>query len=686
MNSREDASHSGFSKKSTLVAGVCLAIVSGGIALFFCFSQLESRRVEVMRSYEQNVSSWLKEAVQAVDLWNADTKELRLRVSEADNYRLFSGDLLGLDQPVMENADDTPNDEELSGTAAALSEETPYLRNILLEFMNYNDLLDARLVNGEGHTILSAHSTPAPLTKEQSEAALSAMKTGKTVFLPVRGTSNGLVLDAFEPIFDLESTDKCVAVFMSSMPVLSRITQFTARPKQNDMATAAMLQKRGNAWEVMRVPMPEALPEALQEALAQGGGTLPFAVRSSVVAGAGQVYSMAAFVPTLNWALVHETPIDVVDDMIFRAELPVYVEALLGWLSFMLLCGLLWWMAFGRQQLAVASELRRLNQVVSRQKELLDSVNVSLDIGLFMSDVKGQIRVCNPALAAILDKKEGEIRDQMLFSCFPMETATNLLDHIRQAAISKKEGACEISMEKGGEARLYRVTFFPFLDASETQARNSIRGAVVSMKDITEFRRQSEKMRKRQRSLIMAFTQAEESVDPYLAGHSMRMSRLGELMASSMALSEDSKNTVLMGAQLSQVGKLFIPREILTKEGRLTPEELKEIRRAPEHAFHLMESVDFDLPIARALHEMYEFMDGTGYPRGLKGDEILHEARILAVLNAFCAMVSSRSYHKGKDEKSALAELEGNARFDQTVVAHLKKILNTPEGVLAVRS
>ena len=383
---------------------------------------------------------------------------------------------------------------------------------------------------------------------------------------------------------------------------------------------------------------------------------------------------------------MYETPESVVEGMVFRAELPVYAVGVLAWISFMLLSGLLWWMGFGRQQRAVAAELRRLNQIISRQKELLDSVNLSLDVGLFMADVKGQIRVCNPALAAILGKDEKDVSEQMIFSCFPTDAATLLLDRIRQVAINNREEGCEIYLERDGEKRLYRVTLFPFMDAGGESVRNSIRGAVVSMKDITEFRRQSLRMRQRQKSLIEAFTRAEESVDPYLAGHSQRMAKLGELLSVEMGLSEDGRNTVVMGAMLSQVGKLFIPRELLTKKGKLTPEELDQVHQAPEHAFRLMENVDFDLPIARALHEMYENMDGSGYPNHLKGEEILPEARVLGVLNAFCAMVSSRAYRKGMDEREAVEELMNNARFDQTVVNHLRNVLKTPEGMVAARS
>ena len=685
MNSPKQAGYSGFSKKSAILAALCLVLVSGGVALFFCFSQLENRRLELLERYEQNVSSWLDDAVRAIDIWNTDMHKLRLRVSASETYRLFSSDLFGLDKAVAGSINNADHGISFSGSAAVLSEEVPAIRRILLEFMNYNGLLDARLVNREGQTILSALSTPSPLSAAQARAAVQAMETGKTAFLPVRACPNGLALDVFEPVSDLENPEKRVAVFMSTTPVLAKVSQFTARPKQNDLSVSYIMQRNGDAWELLHVPAPVALAADSARQFTESGGSLPFALRRSVSQDS-MVYSMSVFIPGLDWSIIHETPVAAVDRLLFRAELPVYVGGVLGWLSFILLCGLLWWMGLGRQQRAVTAELQRLNQLVSRQKELLDSVNTSLDIGLFMADVKGQIHICNPAFASIIGRQVQDVEEQMLFSCFPVDTASELLDRIRQVAINNRDQGCEVYLEHDGEKRLYRVTLFPFLDSSESRMRESMRGAVVSMKDITEFRRRSDRMRQQQRSLIEAFTRAEESVDPYLAGHSHRMARLGELVAKSMGLSEDGRNTVVMGAMLSQVGKLFIPRELLTKKGRLTPEELEEVRKVPEHACNLLENIDFDLPIARALHEMYENMDGSGYPRHLAGEDILPEARVLSVLNAFCAMVSSRSYREGMSWEKAIAALEGSPSFDQNVVAHLKKVLETPEGLYAAHS
>lgn len=683
MIGREDVNYSGFSRKSVLLAALGLALVSGIIAVFFCFSRIESRQHEVLGFYEQQVGAWLNDVARAMEAWDKEMAALRLRVSGAETYRLFAGDLFGLDKRVTGSINSGIPGGELSGNIAVLSEEVPVIRRILLEFMNYNGLLDARLVNREGQTILSALSTPTPLSPEQSRAALRAMETGDTVYLPVRSCPNGLAMDVFEPMVDLDNAERRVATFMLTVPVLGKISQFTAMPKQHDLAAAYMLQKRGTIWERMQTPEPVPLDETLSLTLSRAGGQLPFALRDSVAEGGGKVYSMSTFLPVPGWCIVQETPEAVMKNMLFRAALPAVVVSVLGWLSFILLCGLLWWMGLGRQQRAVTAELKRLNQLVSRQKELLDSVNISLDIGLFMADVKGYIHVCNPAFAAIVGKPEQEVSEQALFSCMPAKVASELLDRIRQVAINNASDGCEIYLEQNGEQRLYRVTIFPFLDAGEKSVRDSLRGAVVSMRDITEFRRRSERMRQQQRGLIEAFTRAEESVDPYLAGHSQRMAELGGLVATSMGLDEDSRDTIVMGARLSQIGKLFIPRALLTKKGRLTPEELAEVHKAPDHAFKLMEGIDFDLPIARALHEMYENMDGTGYPRGLRDKDILPEARVLAVLNAFCAMMSARSYREGMSEKKALEELSGDVRFDQRVVEHLKKVLETPEGLHA---
>ena len=697
MEQKDDVSW-GVSRRPVLLAGIGLAAASALLAVYVGSARVELKKQAVLEECQSSSLAWLEGTDIAVRHWQDEIKEQRLRISESETYRLFAGDLAGADSSVTSQIGgiDGSGAQKFTGSQAdrsllaQLSEEIPHIRGLLKDYADQSGFADARIINAAGHTLLSAQSKPAALSHAQREAAVRVMKSGKAEILPVRPNASGLMVDSFDPMFGLEEPHAPVAVFMASRPVLADFTQFSARPKPEELAVGVFLQRSAAGakaaspvWEAVGAPLPKPVGGDLAAELENLGGSLPLALRESAF-GRNAVYSAA--LPLEGGAVALEIPAAVVEHRMFQAALPVYIAVSLGWLSFLLVCLLVWWIGVGRQQKAVASHLKQLHQTVSRQKELLDSVNISLDIGLFMADVKGQVHVCNRAFAAIVGMGEEHIQNQPLFSILPEGAASDLLGRIRQTAISAKEDGCELWLESGGEKRLFRVSVFPFLDAEESSLRESLRGSVVTMKDITEFRRRSERQRQQQKGLVEAFTRVEASADPYLAGHSHRMAALGELLAQRMGLSEDSRNTVVMGAQLSQIGKLFIPRELLTKSGRLTPEELAEVRKAPEHAAKILENIDFDLPIARALHEMNENPDGSGYPRGLKGEEILPEARMLAVLNAFCAMVSARSYREGKSVQEALAELRNPARFEQAVVEQLAELLETTEGMKAMKA
>ena len=673
----------GIPRRPGILLSLGLGAASAILAGYIGAARVELREQSVLEDCQTSALAWLEGTGAAVERWQEEMKAQRLHISGSETYRLFAGDLVG--------AGSSAGGAAVLSQLSELSEEIAHLRGLLKGYADQSGFSDVRIIGRGGHTLLSAQSVPSALSHAQREAAARVMESGRPESLPVRPCTSGLMLDSFEPMLSLEEPHSPVAVFMASRPVLADFTQFSARPKPEELAVAVFLQRneaRAKAsgspvWETVGAPQPKPVDAALSEELEGKGARLPLALRGSVF-GRKDVYS--AFFPLEGGAVALEIPSAVMERRMFLAARPVYIATFLGWLAFLLLCQLIWWIGMGRHQKAVAARLKELNRIVSRQKELLDSVNISLDIGLFMADVKGQIHVCNRAFASIAGHSEESVQNQPLFSVLPSGAASALLDRIRQTAIGAKEDSCELKLECGGEERLFRVSLFPFLDAEESSLRESLRGAVVTMKDITEFRRRSERQRQQQKGLVEAFTRVEASADPYLAGHSHRMAALGELIAQRMGLPEDSRNTVVMGAQLSQIGKLFLPRDLLTKSGKLTAEELAEVRKAPEHALKLLENIDFDLPVARALHEMNESPDGSGYPRGLKDGEILHEARILAVLNAFCAMVSARSYREGKSVDEALKELRNPARFDQAVVEQLAGVLETTEGMKAMKA
>lgn len=139
--------------------------------------------------------------------------------------------------------------------------------------------------------------------------------------------------------------------------------------------------------------------------------------------------------------------------------------------------------------------------------------------------------------------------------------------------------------------------------------------------------------------------------------------------------------TLRTAANLSQIGMIQLPKELLTKSGLLTPEERALLQNHVEYAKQALAGVDFGLPVMEAISQMFERMDGSGYPESLDGSAICENARILAVANTFCALVRSRSYRQAHSVDQAMEILSAQPpKYDMQVVEALRQFLLTEPG------
>ena len=145
--------------------------------------------------------------------------------------------------------------------------------------------------------------------------------------------------------------------------------------------------------------------------------------------------------------------------------------------------------------------------------------------------------------------------------------------------------------------------------------------------------------------------------DPYTAGHQRRVANLARYIATDMGLSEQQIDGTRMAGVLHDLGKISVPVEILTKPSRLTEIEYKMIQTHPQVALDILKEIEFPWPIAQIVYQHHERMDGSGYPLGISGEEILIEARIVAVADTVEAMVSHRPYRPALGVKQALKEI-----------------------------
>ena len=208
------------------------------------------------------------------------------------------------------------------------------------------------------------------------------------------------------------------------------------------------------------------------------------------------------------------------------------------------------------------------------------------------------------------------------------------------------------------------------------------------LKEIAELRKKEQET---YYQIVTSLAAEVNAKDPYTAGHLQGVERLGLMTAQEMGydLSGQKKDVLVAALHLHDVGKIGIPDNILMKPDKLTDEEWKVMRQHPIKGAKILAPLSGFKEVAYIVLHHHENYDGTGYPDGLKGDVIPLEARIVAVVDAFHAIVSKRCYSKGRSIDVAFQELErcANTQFDPRVVEAFirmyKRTLNGKYGMNA---
>jgi HD-GYP domain-containing protein (c-di-GMP phosphodiesterase class II) len=154
---------------------------------------------------------------------------------------------------------------------------------------------------------------------------------------------------------------------------------------------------------------------------------------------------------------------------------------------------------------------------------------------------------------------------------------------------------------------------------------------------------------------------ATEMRDPYTAGHEARTSQIAVAIGRELGWDENKLMGLRLGSLVHDIGKIGIPSEILTKPSRLKPAEFELVKVHPDVGFAILKDVPFPWPVAAMVRQHHERLDGSGYPLGIRGDEILPESRVLAVADMVEAMSTDRPYRRAHGLGVALTEIERQA-------------------------
>jgi len=243
----------------------------------------------------------------------------------------------------------------------------------------------------------------------------------------------------------------------------------------------------------------------------------------------------------------------------------------------------------------------------------------------------------------------------------------------------------EKARQRGGEASSYQRRFrradgsalwVSVASQPELDDDGQVAGSLAMISDISDQKAAEGRLTQALAGTVAAMGSLVESRDPYTAGHERRSAALVSAIAGELGFDDDTLAALDLTARMHDIGQIAVPAEILTRPGPLSPAEFSLVKLHPQVAFDILAPIDFGHATAEVILQHHERLDGSGYPNGLRGDEIRLEARVLAVADVVEAMSSHRPYRAALGVEAALDELRANAGrlYDPDVAAACEQV------------
>ncbi|MFQ6108952.1 MAG: PAS domain S-box protein [Candidatus Aminicenantales bacterium] len=275
---------------------------------------------------------------------------------------------------------------------------------------------------------------------------------------------------------------------------------------------------------------------------------------------------------------------------------------------------------------------------------------------IIVQDLDGSIISWNRGAERMYGYSEEEIIGKNIAEIVPEENRAEADELITRILSGKLIKSLETKrLTKSGQILDVWLTISPLVDE-----HGNIVAISCTERDITERKKSTERFKEALVATVNALTSAVEARDPYTSGHQQRVTALACAMGEEMGLSQERIEGIRLAGLIHDVGKISIPTEILTKPAKLNEAEISIIRMHPRVGFDILKDIDFPWPVAQIVLQHHERMLGDGYPAGISGDEILPEARILAVADVVEAMYSHRPYRPSLGIEKALQEISKN--------------------------
>jgi PAS domain S-box-containing protein/putative nucleotidyltransferase with HDIG domain len=327
------------------------------------------------------------------------------------------------------------------------------------------------------------------------------------------------------------------------------------------------------------------------------------------------------------------------------------------------------------------TDRRRAEEAIRNSEERFRNLVEATSDWVWEVDPNGVYTYASPNVREVMGYEVGEVIGKSVFDHMPARESSRF-SKIFRSHVAKREAFAFVEsprIHKDGRVIILETSGVPFFgDGGRLLGYRGIGRDITSRKKTEKDLEDSlKKVEKTMEAAIQAISYTMETRDPYTTGHQRRVTQLACAIAKEMGIAPWQIDGIRVAGLLHDIGKIAVPTEILSKPGRLSDIEFSMIKAHPKVGFDILKNVDFEWPIARIVVQHHERLDGSGYPFGLHGKDILQESRILAVADVVEAMSSHRPYRPALGTDKALAEVvrgEGTL-YDSEVVRACAKVI-----------
>lgn len=690
--------------------GVVLMLAAVGAAIFGAFKFVEDERARALQEWQIRLGIVADSRSAAVNTWIENNFKTMTELAENASLQLYMSEITAAKTPPEPGAEEDPFGA--SGGAA----ETTYLRNILTataERTGFKPAVEAAqvsanvertgvaglgLVDAAGLPIASSPSMP-PMTGRLKDAAMQALKGQPTLIDIYTGASNLPTIGFAIPVYGIQDDiggSKGIGAVIGVKVVDEDLYAKLIQPGETSESSETYLVRKQGVTAQFLSPLKDGTA-ALKRALAMDTPELAAAFALNAPGGFAlnrdylgeEVLMTSRPISGAPWVLirkVNRTEALSQTETRLTTLLTVFILIIVG-VSVAVIA--VWRHGSSLRATQAAQNFKLSSERFENLSKFMNLVSNSHPAGIVAVGRDTVYTYANePAaneagipvedmvgktMAAVIGPIQAQVYADINEKVLSHFAETNDRDACREMHINTFGDDDD---DDGSDLHVIKSDHIPMRGD-----RDHTPGVLMILEDITELTRERRRSEKMLRQLINTLVSVVDRRDPFSAHHSKHVAEVAKSIAEEMGQDDLAAKTVDIAGSLMNLGKIFIPPDLLTKTGDLSAQERQTLMSSYLVSVDLLQDVTFEGPVVDTIRDMGETWDGSG-PLGKGGEDILQTARILAVANAFVGMVSARAYRDAMsfEKVSDILLSDTGTKFDRKPVSALINFLENRDG------